>query len=277
MVSEGYFEAMRIPLVAGRPFAANDGLDRERDVDVIVNQTLARQYWPGESPLGRRIWLGDHDEESPWMTIVGVVGDVHHLGLDEAPEPEVFLPRNFKAPEGMTLVARTTGNPAILIAEVRRAVRALDPTVPAYQIDLLSDVVDRSLAKRRFEMQLLVSFAGLAFLLTLVGVYGSVAEWTVRHRREIAIRLAIGARRARVVGLVVRRGMVLTAFGVVVGLALALGLKQMIQSLLFGVSSGDPLTFLATPLLVAAFALVAISFPAWRSARLDPNEVLREE
>jgi len=277
MVSEGYFEAMRIPLVAGRPFAANDGLDRERDVDVIVNQTLARQYWPGESPLGRRIWLGDHDDESPWMTIVGVVGDVHHLGLDEAPEPEVFLPRNFKAPEGMTLVARTTGNPAILIAEVRRAVRALDPTVPAYQIDLLSDVVDRSLAKRRFEMQLLVSFAGLAFLLTLVGVYGSVAEWTVRHRREIAIRLAIGARRARVVGLVVRRGMVLTAFGVVVGLALALGLKQMIQSLLFGVSSGDPLTFLATPLLVAAFALVAISFPAWRSARLDPNEVLREE
>ncbi len=276
-VSERYFAAMRIPLVAGRPFAAGDGLDPRNDVAVIVNQTLARQYWPGESPLGRRIWLGDHDASSPWMTIVGVVGDVHHLGLDQAPEPEVFLPGSYKAPEGMTLVVRTTANPAILVAEVRRAVRAIDPTVPAYQIDLLSNIVDRSLAKRRLAMELLLIFAGLAFLLTLVGIYGSIAEWTVRHRREIAIRLAIGARRDRVVGLVVGRGMALTGAGVIIGLAIALAGRRMMQSLLFGVSSGDPVTFLTTPVLVAALALIAISFPAWRSARLDPNEVLRED
>jgi ABC-type antimicrobial peptide transport system permease subunit len=177
----------------------------------------------------------------------------------------------------MTLVVRTAASPTLLVAEVRRAVRAIDPTVPAYRIDLLAKVVDRSLASRRLAMQLLVIFAALAFLLTLIGVYGSVAEWTVRHRREIAIRLAIGARRDRVVGLVVRQGMALTGVGVAVGIALALGLRGMMQSLLFGVSSGDPVTFVATPCIVAAFALLAISVPAWRSARLDPNEVLRDE
>ncbi len=277
MVSEDYFRAMRIPLIAGRHFNARDGLNPQADLAVIVNQTLAQQFWPGEIPLAKRIWLGEHGRQSPWMTIVGVVGDVHHLGLDAEPEPEVFEPRNYKAPEGMTLVVRTTASPQTLVAEVRRAVHALDPTVPAYNIDLLSDILDRSLAKRRFAMLLLLLFAALAFLLTLVGVYGSVVEWTLKHRRDIAIRLAIGAQRGLVLGLVVRRGMILTCAGLVIGLAAALILRRVLQSLLFGVSSSDPLTFLAMPLLLAAFSLIAISFPAWRSARLDPLQVLREE
>jgi len=277
MVSEDYFKAMRIPLITGRPFSARDGLDEKADLPVIVNQTLAQHFWPGELPLAKRIWLGRRGQQSPWMTIVGVVGDVHHLGLDVEPEPEVFEPRNYKAPEGMTLVVRTTANPQTLVAEVRRAVHALDPTVPAYNIDLLSDILDRSLAKRRFAMLLLLLFAALAVLLTLVGVYGSVAEWTLKHRRDIAIRLAIGAQRRLVLGLVVRRGMVLTCAGLLIGLAAALTLRKLLQSLLFGVSSGDPVTFIAMPLLLAAFSLIAISLPAWRSARLDPLKVLREE
>jgi len=275
MVSEDYFRAMRIPLIAGRTFNARDGLNQQEDLAVIVNQTLAHRFWPGEIPLTKRIWLGE--QKSRWMTIVGVVGDIHHLGLDAEPEPEVFEPRNYKAPEGMTLVVRTAANPQTIVAEVRRAVHALDPTVPAYNIDLMSDVLDRSLAKRRFAMLLLLVFAALAFLLTLVGIYGSVVEWTLKHRRAIAIRLAIGAQRRRVLGLVIRRGMVLTCAGLVIGLAVALTLRTMLQSLLFGVSSGDPLTFLAMPLFLAAFSLIAISLPAWRSARLDPLEVLREE
>jgi putative ABC transport system permease protein len=276
MVSEDYFRAMRIPLIAGRPFNARDGLNKQEDLAVMVNQTLARQFWPGEIPLGKRIWLGEH-KQGPWMTVVGVVGDIHHLGLEADPEPEVFEPRNYKAPEGMTLVVRTTANPKTIIAGVRRAVHALDPTVPAYNTDLLSEVLDRSVAKRRFSMLLLLIFAALAFLLTLVGVYGSVAEWTLKHRRDIAIRLAIGAQRRLVLGLVIRRGMVLTCAGLVIGLAAALTLRKMLQSLLFGVSSGDPLTFLVMPLFLAAFSLIAISLPAWRSARLDPLKVLREE
>ncbi len=276
-VSEDYFRAMRIPLITGRPFSARDGFDDKADLAVIVNQTLAQHFWPGELPLAKRIWLGGRGQQSRWMTIVGVVGDVHHLGLDAEPEPEVFLPRNFKAPEGMTLVVRTTANPQTIIAEVRRAVQALDPTVPAYSIDLLSDILDRSLAKRRFSMLLLLLFAVLAVLLTLVGVYGSVAEWTLKHRRDIAIRLAIGAQRSLVLGLVVRRGMVLTCAGLAIGLVAALTLRKMLQSLLFGVSSGDLLTFIAMPLLLAAFSLIAIALPAWRSARLDPQKVLREE
>jgi len=278
MVSEDYFRAMRIPLIAGRPFNARDGFNKQEDLAVIVNRTLAQQFWPGEElPLGKRIWLGSHDPKSPWMTIVGVVGDVHHLGLDVDPEPEVFEPRNYKAPEGMNLVVRTTANPKILVAEVRRAVHALDPTVPAYSVNLLSEVIDHSVAKRRFSMLLLLIFAGLAFLLTLVGVYGSVAEWTLKHRRDIAIRLAIGAQRRLVLGLVIRRGMVLACAGLVIGLAAAWALRKILQSLLFGVSSGDPLIFLVMPLLLAAFSLIAISLPAWRSARLDPLRVLREE
>jgi putative ABC transport system permease protein len=277
MVSEDYFRAMRIPLIAGRPFNARDGLNKQEDLAVIVNQTLTRQFWPGgELPLGKRIWLGEH-KQGPWMTIVGVVGDVHHHGLDADPEPEVFEPRNYKAPEGMTLVVRTAANPKAIVAGVRRAVYALDPTVPAYNVDLLSEVLDRSVAKRRFAMLLLLFFAGLALLLTLVGVYGSVAEWTLKHRRDLAIRLAIGAPRRLVLGLVIGRGMLLACAGLVIGLAAAWALRKILQSLLFGISSGDPITFLAMPLLLAAFALLAISLPAWRSARIDPLKVLREE
>ena len=177
----------------------------------------------------------------------------------------------------MTLVVRTTANPKAIVAAVRRAVHALDPAVPPYNIYLLSEVLDHSLAKRRFSVLLLLIFAALAFLLTLVGVYGSVAEWTLKHRRDIAIRLAIGAQRRLVLGLVIRRGMVLACAGLVIGLAAAWALRKIVQSLLFGVSSGDPLIFLAMPLLLATFSLIAISLPAWRSARLDPLKVLREE
>jgi predicted permease len=278
MVSDDYFKAMGIPLIAGRHFNARDGLNKQEDLAVIVNQTFVRQFWPGEVPLplGKRIWLGEH-KQGPWMTIAGVVGDVHHFGLDAEPEAEVFEPRNYKAPQGMTLVVRTAADPKTIIAEARRIVQALDPTVPPYNVYLLSEILDQSLAKRRFSMLLLLIFAALAFLLTLVGVYGSVAEWTLKHRRDLAIRLAIGAQRKLVLGLVIRRGMVLAGAGLVIGLAAAWALRKVLQSLLFGISSGDPLIFLAVPLLVAALALMAISLPAWRSARLDPLKVLREE
>jgi putative ABC transport system permease protein len=277
MVSDDYFKAMGIPLIAGRFFNTHDGLNKQEDLAVIVNETFVRQFWPGgELPLGKRIWLGEH-KPGPWMTIVGVVGDVHHFGLDAEPEAEVFEPRNYKAPQGMTLVVRTAGDPKNIIADARRIVQALDPRVPPYNVYLLSEILDQSLAKRRFSMLLLLIFAALAFLLTLVGVYGSVAEWTLKHRRDLAIRLAIGAQRRLVLGLVIRRGMVLACAGLVIGLAAAWTLRKVLQSLLFGISSGDPITFLAMPLLLAAFALVAISLPAWRSARLDPLKVLREE
>jgi ABC-type antimicrobial peptide transport system permease subunit len=211
------------------------------------------------------------------MTIVGIVGDVHHLGLDAEPEPEVFVPRTYSAPEGMTLVARTSIDPRTVIVGVRRAIHRLDPTVSAYNIDLLRRVLDKSVSKRRFSATLVLVFAALAVLLTLAGVYGSVAEWTRKHRRDIAIRLAIGAQRGLVLRLVLRRGMTLTCAGLLIGLGVALALRRMLESLLFGVSSDDPLTFLAMPLLMATFALIAISLPALRSAGLDPLEVLREE
>jgi putative ABC transport system permease protein len=275
IVSSDYFRAMRIPLLQGRTFAGSDA--STAPPVVLVNQTLAQRFWPGQGPLNKRLKLGPPDSESPWITVVGVVGDVRHFGLEKPPQPEVFLHIPQNPAGGMTLVVRTESDPLSKVSAIRNEVAALDPTLPIYDVDLLEDILNRSMAERRFTMLLLGFFAGMALLLATVGIYGGIAEWVAHHRHEIGTRLALGAQRREILSMVIGRGMALTAAGLVLGLPVALWMRGIIQALLFGITSNDLETFVAVPLFLVAIALLACSLPAWKAAQVDPMTALRSE
>jgi putative ABC transport system permease protein len=275
LVSSDYFRSMRIPLLTGRLLTDTDGAATE--TSAVVNQTLAQRFWPDRSAVGQRIKLGPPDPALPWITVIGVVGDVHHAGLDAPPAPEVFLHNDQAAPGGMTLVVRTSTEPLSLISAIRRQVGALDPNLPVYDVNTLEQVLSRSVAERRFTMLLLGIFAIIALALASVGIYGGIAAWVTQHRHEIGTRLALGAQRRQILGLVVGRGMTLTAVGLVIGLTVALWMGKLIQTLLFAIAKNDFTTLLAVPLFLAAVALLACSLPAWRATRIEPMIALRDE
>ncbi len=278
-VSENYLQTMGIPLRRGRYFGAHDN---EHSMPVaIVNETMVRQFWPDVDPVGRRFKIGDLEEDSPWLTIVGIVGDVRQMGIDvpvkaesyfpyqQASEFEWFIPRD--------LALRTNGDPASLVGAVREAVRAVDPDQPISNIATMEEVLGQEAAQRRLGMILLTAFAVLALLLASLGIYGVLAYFVAQHRNEIGVRLALGATPAKILLLVLRKGMALTLLGVVIGLAASLALTRLMTSLLFGVKAVDPLTFAMVPLLLAVVALLACWIPARRAAKVDPMVALRYE
>ena len=275
-VTPGYFEALGIPLVRGR--VPGDGDDAAAPRIVVVNQALARRYWPhGEDPVGRRIKL--HGEgRSGWSTIVGVVGDVRGFGLDQPARPELFVPyAQLTDSAGMAIVVRSDGDAAALAPSVRAALAEVDATQPIFDVQPMSALIASSLAQRRFALVLMLVFAGVALLLAAVGVYGVMSYSVAQRTQELGIRVALGASTANVLGLVVGDGLRLIAAGLVAGLGGALALTRLIASLLFSVSPTDPATFAVLALLLAAVALVAIVIPARRALRVDPMQALRSE
>ncbi len=281
VASDGAFEALGERLVRGRTLAASDTADALPVV--LVNETLARTYWSGQDPIGKRLRMGSK-EGRPWMTVVGLLKDERHNGVTAAIKEKFYVPyaqfpraRDGDAARGMTIVVRAGGDPMSLVGPIRAEVRRLDPSLPVANARPMTEVVDASLATPRLTGSLLSIFAGLALLLAGVGVAGVLSYLVSRRRREIGIRLALGASRANVLGLVIRRGVAYAAAGITVGAVAALFLTRLMEGLLYGVAPRDPATFAAVTGLLLAIAVAASAIPALRAARVDPLEALRSE
>ena len=279
VASDGALEALGERLVRGRPLLPSDTADALPVV--LVNETLARTYWPGEDPIGRHLRMGSK-EGRPWMRVVGVLHDERHNGVTAAIKEKFYVPyaqfpraRGGDAARAMTLVVRAAGDPMALVAPIRAEARRLDPMMPLANPRLMTEVVDASLATPRLTGTLLAIFAGLALLLAGVGVAGVLSYLVSRRRREIGIRLALGASRASILGLVVRRGVAYAAAGIAAGSAFALAAGRALEGLLYGVAPHDLATFLVVPAVLLALAAAASAIPAARAARVDPLEALR--
>ena len=273
-VDAGYFRAMGIPLLAGREFTEADNSTAKRVM--VINQTMARQYWPNESPIGEHVTMKDW---GPPLTgeIVGVVGDVKTNGLDEAVGPMIYWPY-FQFPELFnTIVVRGDGDPSRFVPVVKAAIWSVNKNQPISTIQTLEQVLFESMARRRLYMILLGVFAGAALLLAGVGIYGMVSYSVSQRTREMGIRIAIGAERGDVLRMVLGQGAKVALLGVVLGMAAALALTRLMTSLLFGVSPTDPLTFAGVATLLTLVALGASFLPARRATRVDPMVALRCE
>lgn len=272
VVSPGYFGTMKIPLIGGRDFTAFDTL-RSTPVTVI-NQTLATRYFRGEDPIGKRIMVDEPGE--PWQTIVGIIGDVHHSGLSAAAEPEIFSQYMQGPWSVIAFVVRTRGNPQDLAAAVRSQLWAIDKDQPISRMSTMDKIVSDSLAARRLNLLLLGSFAGVALVLALIGIYGVVSYSVVQRRNEIAVRIAIGAPRSSVWKLILSHTAMLAASGIAIGLSASLALTSLMAGLLFHIPPIDPLTLATVAVIVLATSLVASYFPARRATRIDPMNIFRE-
>jgi putative ABC transport system permease protein len=273
-VTPAYFQTMRIPLLKGRAFTAQDHVDTPRVV--IINEALARSFWPDEEAVGKRIGFRVSGQQS-WHEIVGIVGDVKHERLDADPKPELFFSYRQYPGTFMTLVVRTTSDPLGAVAAIRDQVLSVDPDQPVFNIKTMEQHISKNVAASRFIMLLLGVFAALATLLAAVGIYGVMAYTVSQRMHEIGVRVALGARAGDVLKLVVGQGLKLVLTGVAIGLAGAFALTQLIQSLLFGVSATDPLTFVVIPLILTGVALLSSYVPARRATRVDPMVALRYE
>ena len=277
-VSADYLKTMNITLREGRYFDKRDNETSMRVV--IINETMARQYWPGEKAFGRRLNIGDPND-GEWMEIVGIVADVRQMGLDEPVKAEMYFPYQqvtdwpFFIPRDLAI--RTSGDTSNLVGSVRQIIREVDPDQPVSNIATMSDVLGVEAEQRRMGMIMTVAFAGLALLLASLGIYGVLAYFVTQHTNEIGVRIALGANRRNILTLVLKKGMGLTLLGIAVGIAASFALTRLMSSLLFGVKAFDPLTFVAVPLLLAAVALLACLIPARRATKVDPMIALRYE
>ena len=271
-VSQDYFRTMRIPLLKGRSFDDRDAASTQSVV--VINETMARQIWPGDEPLGKRI---KHGFKEQVVEVVGVIGDVKYAGLDQKTTPEMYAPFSQQPWPFMRIVVRTKSDPMSLAASIRAETQAIDKDQPIDKITTMTSVLSASIATRRFYMQLLVTFAALAFVLASVGIYGVVSYSVAQRTREIGIRVALGARRSDVLRLVLAEGFRLTMIGLALGLAGAYAATRVLTSLLFGVKPTDPLTFIGLSLLLAIVALLASYIPARRATKVDPLVALRSE
>jgi putative ABC transport system permease protein len=275
VISPNYFSAMGITILKGRDFDERDS--REATKVTIIDERLAREYWPEEDPIGKRIRFGPPEDNEPWHTIVGVVGEVKHQRLDASTRESVYLPFAQIPIGGSSLAIRTSGRPRNLIAAVRAQVRELDPDIPLTRVMPMTEVVARSVWQPRLYAALFGVFAAVALILATVGIYGVMSYAVTQRTREIGLRMALGAQKQDVLKLVVGHGVVITAIGVGVGLVAAVGLTRLMSSLLFGVSTTDPITFAAVSMLLAGVALAACFVPARRAAKVDPMVALRYE
>lgn len=274
LISPGFFQVLGVSILRGRDFSEAD--TGTAPAILVINQTMARTLFPGEDPIGRRLQLGDPDPGAPWVTIVGIVGDVTYRGLDAAPSPTMYTPyeQNLWWPT-MHLVMRSTIEPAALARSVRSQVAAIDPLLPVTRVRTMRELLGRSVAEPRFRTTLLGVFASVALLLATVGIYGILSYTVAQRTREIGIRMSLGARRRDVLRLVLRQGMALAGAGVAIGLMSALALSRVLAGLLFGVGPTDIATFGTVSLVMAAAALLACYLPARRATRVDPMVALR--
>ena len=275
-ISQGYFSTLRIRLLDGRPFDARDG--PEAPEVAIINQTMARLFWGNESAVGRRIRPSG---TTNWCTVVGVIADTKNGGLEKPSGTELYVPFTQNAGRGrsqrMFIAIRSAGNPTAVVNAVRGELAGLDPTLPMSSVRTLDDLVASAQSRPKFLTLLLTLFAGVALVLAAVGIYGVISYSVSRQAREFGLRLALGAQRGHVLGIVLGRGMMLALFGIVVGLLGAFALTRFLSSLLFGVTPTDPVTFLVVSMLLGVVAFLASYIPAHRATRVDPMEALRNE
>jgi len=272
-----YFHAMKIPLRQGRDFGATDFADKAPLVG-IANDAMVRQYFVNEDPLGKRVrWA--RDPEVHWITIVGVVGDVKHFGLDLPEQPALYTPYTQINPwkRWMTVVARTQSDPGAMTQAVKQQIWKVDSQLPVTEVKTMAEVSAASFAARRFNMLLLAIFAGLALTLAAVGIYGVMSYAVTQRTQEIGIRMALGARAPDVLKLILKNGMTLTLLGVVIGVAGAIGLTRLLETLLFGVTPTDKPTFIAVSAVLVLVSLLACYIPARRATKVDPLVALRYE
>jgi putative ABC transport system permease protein len=281
VVSPGYFSALGVPLIRGRLFDERDGPDSPRTA--LINEAMAHKHWPGEDPIGKRFHFGQvSNDDAPWLTVVGVVGDARQMGLDTAPEAEFYMSADqtdgappFFWPKH--LVVRTQGDPMALAADVRDAVWAVDPDQPVSNVRPMSDVLDAELASRNTQMSLVGGFAALALLLAAVGLYGVLSYAVAQRTSEIGLRMALGAERVDVVGAVLGRALLLAAAGIALSVAAAFVLTRLLGAFLFAVSPTDPATFAGVSALLLLVTIIASYVPARRAANVDPVAALRTE
>ena len=275
VVSPDYFRTMGIPLLSGRDF--NDA-DAKGSPDVtIIDERLAREYWPNESPIGKRVRFGPPEDNEPWHTIVGVVATVRHQRIQEDTRKSVYLPHQKIPVRGLALVVRTTSSPPEFVGAIRREVAQLDPDLPVSEVLTMDEVVAESIWQPRLYATLFGAFAGGALLLALIGIYGVMAYLVQTRTHEIGVRMALGATTRDVFKLIVGRGMKLTAVGVLIGVGGAIALTRLMRSLLFNTSATDPVTFIFISLLLSLAAFLACYIPARRAAKVDPLVALRYE
>jgi predicted permease len=274
-ISPDYTDVLGIPLMRGRNFTEAD--TETAPPVALINATMARRYWPNEDATGKRFHWGHPGAKDPWVTIVGVVGDTRLYGLANPSRLEVYLPFRQESKTDMYLVLRSAVDPASLTSSVRATVAAIDKDQPVFNVTTMQKLVDDSVSTPHLTLVLLGLFSALALVLAAIGIYG-VISYTVQQRtHEIGIRMALGAQRGDVLRLVVGQGVKLAAIGVVIGIAVTLGLMRLITSLLFGVSATDPITFVAASVVLLLVALAACYIPARRAIAVDPMDALRYE
>jgi len=278
-VTEDYFKAMGIPLRGGRYF---DKTDTKQSMPVlIVNETMARQYWSGEEAVGKRVKLGNPERDTPWATVVGVVSDVRQMGVDAPIKAEMYLPYRqsgiyvWFAPRDLAI--RVTGDPMSLVTAISSEIHEVDPDQPISVISTMDELLGRETEHRQVGMILLATFAGVALLLAALGIYGVLAYSVAQRTREIGVRVALGANTSDVLKMVVKQGMWLATIGTAIGLLASFALTRLIESLLFGVSTNDFPTFICVAALLTFVALLACYIPARRATKVDPMTALRYE
>jgi putative ABC transport system permease protein len=279
-VSEDYFQAIGIAMKQGRNFVASD--DANAAPVAIINETMARQYWPDSGALGKRFKIGGPNSPQPWRTIVGIVADVRQMGMDKPVKAEMYFPYKQMASFGgynspRDLVFRTSVAPASLAAAVRREIHAVDPSLPVSNVQTMDEILGEETAPRELGMMLLTAFSGLALLLSALGIYGVLSYFVAQHTPEIGVQMALGAQSGNILGVVLKKGVVLAVAGVGIGWVGAFGVTRLMQSLLFEVSATDPLTFAAVAAVLILVALLASYQPARRAMKVDPIVALRYE
>jgi predicted permease len=277
VVTPGYFRAMGIRLIRGRLLEPEDREDSA--MVVVINETMAERYWPGEDAIDKKFHLGTANQ--PWLTIVGIVGNVRHNAILEEPRAEMYLahaqwPRETgSATRAMGVAVKTRTDPLAFVQSVRAAVRELDPNLPISDVRTMERIAANALSAQRFITVLLGSFAGLALALAAIGIYGTLSLLVTERAREIGIRVALGAPRPAIIRMVLSEGLAVSAVGLTLGLIGAASLAGVLRNLLYGVTTLDPVTFASTPAVLGIVALASCLIPALRAAALDPLETLR--
>ena len=282
VIDPNYFRTMSIPLLRGRYFSEQDN-DESHGV-VMINQTMARRYWPNEDPIGKRIKPQFPEAKVPWrpastntwLTITGVVGDVKQTGVNDEQPAEIYLPYLQNPSSLMNLLVRSTSDPLRLVPAVRRQVLAVDVDQPVYNINTMENVFSQSIAAPHVITSLLTTFAAVALLLAAIGVYSVMSYSVAQRTHEVGVRMALGAQQQHVLRMILGHGLKLVLIGVGFGVLVAFGVTHVISNLLFGVSATDAQIFLGVPLLLIAVAVLAIYLPARRALKVDPIVALRE-
>jgi len=272
-ISPDYFKVLRATLLRGRSFTEGDE-DGKQPV-AIIDEGTAHKYWPTQDPLGRRVRFGKNPA-TPWTTIVGIVKDIKSDGLDVDGVPHIYVSTYQNPSKGVSVVLRTSLPATQLEPQIRREIQGIDPALPVFNVSSMNDVLDRSLASRRFSADLVGGFAGLAVLLASIGIYGLLAYMVSQRSHEIGVRMALGARRGDILRMFLRKGVALAGVGIVAGVVFSASTASLMASLLYGVRPHDPAVFLIVPLLLLAVAALASYLPARRATKVNPMIALRE-